>query len=64
MGIKDASSDQTRSDHALLHVALNTKLLRVISALRCLYKTYFQRSLVTYLSESSLNQAMKKYYLT
>lgn len=42
MGIKDASSDQTRSDHAVLHVALSTKLPRVISALRCLYKSFFK----------------------
>lgn len=44
MGIKDASSDQTRSDHAVLRVVLVTRLLRMISALRCLYKSFFKDS--------------------
>lgn len=42
MEVKDASGDQTRSDHTVLHVALSAKLLRVISALRCLYKSFFK----------------------
>lgn len=64
MGFKDASSDRMRSDNAVLLVGLNTRLLRMISALRSLSRSFFRRSLVTYLSKSSLNQAMKKYYLT
>lgn len=38
--MKDASGDEARVDHAVLHVALDDKLLRVISAPRCLYKSF------------------------
>lgn len=61
-GFEDASSDRMRSDNAVLLVGLNTRLMRMISALRSLSRSFFRRSLVTYLSKSK--QAMKKYYLT